>query len=219
MTTFGRGRLCRDTDAAAIAGTEASRRWQLRSGRHAAGDAFGKALHLLDGAEHLIDLRHQQQAFRGRVQPPADAAEQRHADAALDLLQRLRHRRLRDVEDAGGRGDAAGLHHGAEYRKMPDVDHRRRRAGSARRCPAEPRRPHRSLRAQEMPLSCIAVPSPPRSVDARPPSESRCRKSITFWKFASDAKILSADPLAHKLCAATARHAGLGHGGDGASRQ
>lgn len=77
----------------------------------------------LDVAEQALDLRGQRLGFRRDQQPPLDALKETQPETLFEEVQRLGHRRLRDVQQASGSGYRTGLRNGTEYREMSDVDH------------------------------------------------------------------------------------------------
>jgi hypothetical protein len=68
----------------------------------------------------------------GRLDHPARAVEQLHADLAFERPDRLRQRRLRDVHAFGGVAEVQLLHHREEIVQMPQLDPLRRVQAHAR---------------------------------------------------------------------------------------
>jgi hypothetical protein len=64
--------------------------------------ALFEQLHLLDD---LAGIAEELGAVIGEAHTSRRADEERAADARLEVLHRRRHRRLRDVQHVGGRGD------------------------------------------------------------------------------------------------------------------
>ena len=73
------------------------------------------------GRERLAAGFDQCLAGRRERDPPAEAFEQRHADLFLELLDRLRERRLRHVRGAGGGGERPLVDHGEEHREPASI--------------------------------------------------------------------------------------------------
>jgi hypothetical protein len=119
-------RHANDGAAAADLGLRAASAQAARAERQATG---ARAAHQRDlpverlgAVEHLTRMLEEHPPEVGRIHARASALEQRHADALLQDLNAARQRRLRQVQRAGGTGEAAFLGEGPRMSKEPEVD-------------------------------------------------------------------------------------------------
>jgi len=77
---------------------------------------------LADGGERRLRLLHEGLARRGDGHPAGVALEQSHADLRLESRDRLRERRLRQLEAPGRTGHLTLLHHRHEVAQLSEVE-------------------------------------------------------------------------------------------------
>ena len=92
-----------------------------------AGDDAAARRELLAEVRELVAdrlaARGEQLPLVGEREAPPRALDEPHADAPLQLLQPLRHRRRCDVERARGRRERVGARDGAEEAKVAGSQH------------------------------------------------------------------------------------------------
>src|SRR2546423_12975103 len=82
---------------------------------------------MLEARQHLSGLLCEREARRRRSDDTARAVQKLHPELVLELADRLRKRRLRDVEPFGRMPEMQLLADGEEVPEMPELDRRRTR--------------------------------------------------------------------------------------------